>query len=96
MMTGEKKKDVEKEYDDDYKKFKVYAEEQNLPRSVAVDKYIDLSNKKLQAAQFRYNIVRALMDDKNMSVDEANDEFDKMMNAMNRDESEQPMCLPCK
>ena len=58
-----------------------------LSRSVAVDKYIDVSNKKLQAAQFRRNIVRALMDDKNMSVDEANDEFDKMMNAMNRDES---------
>ena len=32
MMTGEKKKDVEKEYDDDYKKFKVYAEEQNCPK----------------------------------------------------------------
>jgi hypothetical protein len=95
-MTGEKKEDVEKEYDDDYKKFKVYADEEHIPRSVAVDKYIDLSNKKLQAAQFRYKIVRTLMDDKNMSVDEANDEFDKIMNAMNSDESEQPMCLPCK
>jgi hypothetical protein len=97
MMTGDKKENVEKEYDDDYEKFKVYAEGQGFTRSVTIDKYVDLSNKKLQAAQFRYKIVSAMMDDKNMSVDEANDEFDKMMNAaQNTIDPTEPTCLPCK
>lgn len=96
MMTGDTKENVEKEYDDDYEKFKVYAEGQGFTRSVTIDKYVDISNKKLQAAQFRYKIVSAMMDDKNMSVDEANDEFDKMMNAaQNTFDPTEPTCLPC-
>ena len=96
QMTGESEEVIQKEYDEDYEKFKVYADEQGYTRAVAVDKYVDLSNKKLQVAQFRYTIVNRMMEDKNMSVDEANEEFDKMMNAMNQSESNEPMCLPCK
>lgn len=96
QMTGESKEVIQQEYDEDYEKFKVYADEQGYTRAVAVDKYVDLSNKKLQFAQFRYTIVNRMMEDKNMSVDEANEEFDKMMNAMNQSESNEAMCLPCK
>lgn len=95
-MTGESKEIIQKEYDEDYEKFKVYADEQGYTRAVAVDKYVDLSNKKLQVAQFRYTIVNRMMEDNKMSVDEANVEFDKMMNAMNQSESNEQMCLPCK
>ena len=66
-------------------------------RQRAVDKYVDISNKKLQAAHLRYMVVSNLMKEKDISVDEANDEFDKMMDAMSQDpEPEEPMCLPCK
>ena len=40
-------------------------------------------------------VVSNLMKEKEISVDEANDEFDKMMDAMSQDpEPEEPMCLP--
>ena len=96
-MTGEKKEQVEKEYDDDYKKFKEYANENGYTRTVAVDKYIELSNKKLQVAQFRYTVVNKMMEDQGMDVDEANQEFDKMMYAMNQEENacKEPMCIKC-
>ncbi len=96
-MTGEKKEQVEKEYDDDYKKFTEYANDNGYTRKVAVDKYVDLSNKKLQVAHFRYTVVSKMMEDKGMSVDEATVEFDNMMNAMNQQEEEcnQPMCIKC-
>ena len=91
-MTGEKKEQVEKEYDEDYKKFTEYADDNGYTRKVAVDKYVDLSNKKLQVAQFRYTIVSKMMKENGMSVDEATHEFDKMMNAMNQQEDE---CIEC-
>lgn len=96
-MTGEKKELVEKEYDDDYKKFTEYANENGYTRTVAVDKYIELSNKKLQVAQFRYTIVNKMMEDQGMDVDEASKEFDKMMYAMHQEEdvSKEPMCIKC-
>ena len=100
-MTGENEEDIEKEYDEDYKKFTAFAEEEGYTRRRAVDKYVDISNKKLQAAHLRYMVVSNLMKEKDMNVDEANDEFDNMMNVMNQEQSddpvpEEPMCLPCK
>ena len=100
-MTGENEGDIEKEYDEDYKKFTAFAEEEGYTRRRAVDKYVEISNKKLQAAHLRYMVVTNLMKDKGMNVDEANDEFDNMMNVMNREQSDVPvpeeqMCLPCK
>ena len=100
-MTGGKKEEIEKEYDEDYKKFNIFAESEGYTRKRAVDKYVDISNKKLQAAHLRYMVVSNLMKEKDMNVDEANDEFDKMMNVMNQEQSddpvpEEPMCLPCK
>ena len=96
-MTGENEEDIEKEYDEDYKKFTAFAEEEGYTRRVTVDKYVDVSNKKLQAAHLRYMIVSNLMKDKGMNVNEANDEFDKMMDDMIQDPvPEEPMCLPCK
>ena len=94
---AEKKELVEKEYDDDYKKFTEYANENGYTRTVAVDKYIELSNKKLQVAQFRYTIVNKMMEDQGMDVDEASKEFDKMMYAMHQEEdvSKEPMCIKC-
>ncbi len=99
-MTGEKKEQVEKEYDEDYKKFTEYANDNGYTRKVAVDKYVDLSNKKLQVAQFRYTIVSNMMKENGMSVDEATHEFDKMMNVMNKggecgEECDEPMCIKC-
>ena len=96
-MTGEKKEQVEKEYDEDYKRFTEYANDNGYTRKVAVDKYVDLSNKKLQVAQFRYTVVSKMMEDRGMNVDEASQEFDKMMNAMNQQEEEcnEPMCIKC-
>jgi colicin import membrane protein len=100
-MTGENEEEIEKEYDEDYKKFTAFAEEEGYTRQRAVDKYVDISNKKLQAAHLRYMVVTNLMKDKGMNVDEANDEFDKMMNVMSQEQSDDPepeenMCLPCK
>ena len=96
-MTGEKKEQVEKEYDEDYKRFTEYANDNGYTRKVAVDKYVDLSNKKLQVAQFRYTVVSKMMEDQGMNVDEASQEFDKMMNAMNQQEEgcNEPMCIKC-
>ena len=96
-MTGEKKEQVEKEYDEDYKRFTEYANDNGYTRQVTVDKYVELSNKKLQVAQFRYMVVRKMMDEQGVSVDEANQEFDKMMNAMNQQEEvcNEPMCIKC-
>ena len=96
-MTGGEKEEIEKEYDEDYKKFNIFAQSEGYTRQRAVDKYVDISNKKLQAAHLRYMVVSNLMKEKEISVDEANDEFDKMMDAMSQDpEPEEPMCLPCK
>lgn len=92
-MTGEKKEQVEKEYDEDYKKFTEYADDNGYTRNVAVDKYIDLSNKKLQVAQFRHMIVNKMMEENGMGVDEAGHEFDKMMNAMNQEGGDE--CIEC-
>ena len=96
-MTGEKKEVVEKEYDEDYKRFTEYANDNGYTRSVTVDKYVDLSNKKLQVAQFRYTVVNKMMEENGVGVDEANQEFDKMMNAMNQQEEvcNEPMCIKC-
>ena len=96
-MTGGEKEEIEKEYDEDYKKFNIFAQSEGYTRQRAVDKYVDISNKKLQAAHLRYMVVSNLMKEKEISVDEANDEFDKMMDVMSQDpEPEEPMCLPCK
>ena len=96
-MTGEKKEVVEKEYDEDYKRFTEYANDNGYTRQVTVDKYVDLSNKKLQVAQFRYTVVNKMMEENGVGVDEANQEFDKMMNAMNQQEEvcNGPMCIKC-
>ena len=96
-MTGEKKEVVEKEYDEDYKRFTEYANDNGYTRQVTVDKYVDLSNKKLQVAQFRYMVVNKMMEENGVGVDEANQEFDKMMNAMNQQEEvcNEPMCIKC-
>jgi hypothetical protein len=96
-MTGGEKEEIENEYDEDYKKFNIFAESEGYTRQRAVDKYVDISNKKLQAAHLRYTIVSNLMKEKEMNVDEANDEFDKMMNMMSQDPvPEEQVCLPCK
>ena len=92
-MTGEKKEQVENEYDEDYKKFKEYANENGYTRDVTVDKYVELSNKKLQVAQFRHMIVNKMMAENGMGVDEAGHEFDKMMNAMNQEGEDE--CIEC-
>ena len=93
----EKKEVVEKEYDEDYKRFTEYANDNGYTRQVTVDKYVDLSNKKLQVAQFRYTVVNKMMEENGVGVDEANQEFDKMMNAMNQQEEvcNGPMCIKC-
>ena len=49
-MTGENEGDIEKEYDEDYKKFTAFAEEEGYTRRRAVDKYVEISNKKLQSS----------------------------------------------
>ena len=96
-MTGGEKEEIENEYDEDYKKFNIFAESEGYTRQRAVDKYVDISNKKLQAAHLRYTIVSNLMKEKGLNVDEANDEFDKMMNMMSQDPvPEEQVCLPCK
>ena len=96
-MTGENEEDIEKEYDEDYKKFTAFAEEEGYTRRRAVDKYVEISNKKLQAAHLRYMVVTNLMKEKGLNVDEANNEFDNMMNVVTQDPvPEEPMCLPCK
>ena len=100
-MTGGEKEEIENEYDEDYKKFNIFAQSEGYTRQRAVDKYVDISNKKLQAAHLRYMVVSNLMKEKGISVDEANDEFDKMMNVMNQEQSDDPIpeeqvCLPCK
>ena len=96
-MTGGEKEEIENEYDEDYKKFNIFAESEGYTRQRAVDKYVDISNKKLQAAHLRYTVVSNLMKEKEMNVDEANDEFDKMMNVMSGDPvPEEQVCLPCK
>ena len=96
-MTGEKKEIVEKVYDEDYEKFTEYANDNAYTREVAVDKYVDLSNKKLQVAHFRYTVVNKLMEENGVDVDQANQEFNNMMNAMNQEEEVcgDPMCIKC-
>jgi len=102
-MTGGNEEDIEKEYDEDYKKFTAFAESEGYTRQKAVDKYVAISNKKLQVTRLRYMFVSGLMEEKGMNADEANDEFDKMMDRMSHEEEdvpepipEEPMCLPCK
>ena len=64
---------------------------------VSINRYVELCEKKLEAAHFRYMVVNNIMKEKNVDVDEANDEFDKMMNVMTQDPvPEGPMCPPCK
>jgi hypothetical protein len=96
-MTGGSKEEIEKGYDEDYKKFNVYALENGYTKKVAVDKYVELCNQKLQVANFRYMIVNKLIEEKGISVDEANNEFDEMMKVMNRPggDGEEDQCIEC-
>ena len=94
-MTGEQKEQVEKEYDENYEKYKEYAKEKSFTRMVSINRYVELCEKKLEAAHFRYMVVNNIMKEKNVDVDEANVEFDKMMNVMSKDEPEDPLCPVC-
>ena len=96
-MTGASKEEMENEYDEDYKKFNVYSRENGFTKKVSVDKYVELSNQKLQVANFRYMIVNKLIEEKGISVEEANNEFDEMMKVMNRPggDGEEDQCIEC-
>ena len=96
-MTGGSNEEIENGYDEDYKKFNVYARENGYTKKVAVDKYVELCNQKLQVANFRYMIVNKLIEEKGISVDEANNEFDEMMKVMNRPggDGEEDQCIEC-
>lgn len=96
-MTGGSNEEIEKGYDEDYKKFNVYARENGYTKKVSVDKYVELCNQKLQVANFRYMIVNKLIEEKGISVDEANNEFDEMMKVMNRPggDGEEDQCIEC-
>ena len=96
-MTGGSNEEIENGYDEDYKKFNVYARENGYTKKVSVDKYVELCNQKLQVANFRYMIVNKLIEEKGISVDEANNEFDEMMKVMNRPggDGEEDQCIEC-
>ena len=83
-MSGGSKDEIEMEYDEDYTKFTSYANENGYTKKVAVDKYVDICNKKLQVANFRYMIVNKIVEEKGLTVEEANSQFDEMMEVMNR------------
>ena len=96
-MTGGSNEEIENGYDEDYKKFNVYSRENGFTKKVSVDKYVELSNQKLQVANFRYMIVNKLIEEKGISVEEANNEFDEMMKVMNRPggDGEEDQCIEC-